>query len=39
VALVPPSRWASQRFPVPVKGSIPALALERFCALKDAPAK
>jgi hypothetical protein len=37
--VIPPSRWASQRFPVPVKGSIPALALERFCALKDVPAK
>ena len=37
--VIPPSRWASQRFPVPVKGSTPALALERFCALEDVPAK
>jgi len=37
--VIPPSRWASQRFPVPPKGSIPALAFERFCALTDVPSK
>jgi hypothetical protein len=37
--VIPPARWASQRFPTPPRGSIPALALERFCALKDVPGK
>jgi hypothetical protein len=35
----PPSRWASARFPAENKASIPAQALERFCALKGVPAK
>ena len=37
--VIPASRWASQGLAPPPKGSIPALALERFCALKDVPAK
>ena len=35
VRTVAPSSWASLRFPAAEKPSIPALARERFCALKN----